>query len=488
MSFRPCVFLLVLGCTLAVVAGCGTVPSQTSTSSGRSASTAQSAGVRSHEADSSMSNARKSELPIPDHPSIETWVREFSGRKHQSFQTQLERAASYTNPAEEIFGDRGLPKDLIYVALVESGFTPKARSKAKAVGMYQFIPETGKRFGLEQNQWIDERCHPMKAARAAANYLSALYDQFGSWPLALAAYNAGEKAVQSNLDRSGLKTFWELAENGYLPAETRDYVPKVLATVKIVRNVNRYGFYLGTGRHVPKQETVPIPGGVKLAWVGKQIGVSEDYLQTCNPELCRPVTPPDCSSYKLCVPEGTGESVLAALIERAQEKEIFQKSTVTAPSSSTLSYVTKRGDTWQSVARQNRCSAKELAGLNGLTLSRSFKTGQALKIPAGNASAVAVSPIKTKESKDKPNVSHVASRKSTNAKEKSSETVHSSKRPASPLTSISAKSRTPIKAPVAQKGPSPSQKLVSGNRLTIASNDQDSKLASKKSTKKTAKQ
>jgi membrane-bound lytic murein transglycosylase D len=483
MNYRPYGFLFVLGCVLAVVAGCSTVPSRTSTSLGRSAATAQSTG----EVDSSTTNAKKCELPIPDHPSIEAWVQEFSGRKHRSFQTQLERAAAYTNPAEEIFGDRGLPKDLIYVALVESGFTPKARSKAKAVGMYQFIPETGKRFGLEQNQWIDERCHPMKAARAAADYLSALYDQFGSWPLALAAYNAGEKAVQSTLDRSGLKSFWELAENGYLPAETRDYVPKVLATVKIVRNVNRYGFYLGTGRHVAKQETVSIPGGVKLSWVGKQIGVSEDYLQTCNPELCRPVTPPACSSYNLCVPEGTGESVLSALIERAQEKEIFQKSIVTSPSSSAPSYVTKRGDTWQSVARQHQCSAKELAGLNGMTLSRSFKAGQALKIPAGNASAVAVSPTKTKESKDKSDLSRVASGKSTNLKQKPSETLQSPKRPASPIASIAGKSRAAIKAPVAQKGPSPSQKLVSGNRITIASNEQDSKLPSKKFPKKTAK-
>lgn len=487
MYFRPYVTLVVLGCALAAVAGCSTVPSQTSTSLGHPASTAQATGARSHQADSSAINTPKCELTIPDHPSIEAWVQDFSGRKHKSFQSQLERAASYTKSAEEIFGDRGLPKDLIYVALVESGFTPKARSKAKAVGMWQFIPETGKRFGLEQNQWIDERCHPMKAARAAADYLSSLYDQFGSWPLALAAYNAGEKAVQSNLDRSGLKSFWELAENGYLPAETRDYVPKVLATVKIVRNVNLYGFYLGTGRHVPKQETVSIPGGVKLSWVGKQIGVSEDYLQTCNPELCRPVTPPACSSYKLCVPEGTGESVLTALIERAQEKDIFQKSTVTGPSSSASSYVAKRGDTWQTVARKHHTSAKELAALNGMTSARSFKVGQPLKIPADNFSAAPAPPFKTRESQDKPTLPRVASDKSSSSKQKASVTILAPKRPGSPSTSISGKSRTTIKTLAVQNGPSPSQKLVSDKRLMMAANEQDSKLSSKKSPKKKAK-
>ena len=166
---------------------------------------------------------------------------------------------------------------------------------------------------LEQNQWINERRHPFKTARAAAEYLSFLYDTFGSWPLALAGYNCGEKAVQAALDQSGLRIFRDIAQHGYLPAETRDYVPKVYATIKIARNSKQYGFQFDPQHYTPKHGTVPVPGGVKLAWLEKQTGVSESSLRTCNPELCQAATPPGASPYDLCVPIGTKESVQTAL-------------------------------------------------------------------------------------------------------------------------------------------------------------------------------
>ena len=266
------------------------------------------------------------------------------------------------------FRQQGLPDDLVYVALVESGFTPTARSHANAVGMFQFIEATGKRYRLEQNQWIDERRHPFKAARAAAEYLSFLYDTFGSWPLALAGYNCGEKAVQAALDQSGRKTFWELAQPGYLPAETRDYVPKFYATVKIARDVNRYGFHFDPQQYKPKHETVPVPGGVKLAWLEKQTGVSESSLRNCNPELCQDVTPPGDAPYDLCVPIGTGESVQWALAscplpapeEKREPKPLLVKNMVEpktlAVATPTDSHTIKPGDTWFSLARKYQCS------------------------------------------------------------------------------------------------------------------------------------
>ena len=158
---------------------------------------------------------------------------------------------------------------MIYVALVESGFSPTARSHANAVGMWQIVSKTGNRFGLEQNKWVDERRHPMKAAQAAANYLSLLYDQFGSWSLALAAYNAGENAVQGALDKSGLKTFWDLLDNGYLPAETRDYVPKVFAAVKIIRRPRSLWFPTGLGTLHCTARNRPRPGRLE-ALLGRQ--------------------------------------------------------------------------------------------------------------------------------------------------------------------------------------------------------------------------
>jgi membrane-bound lytic murein transglycosylase D len=374
---------------LTVLAGCSTTPKNTA-----SKPPCLTCQVPSQtEGASARGEPPKAELVVPDQPAVDLWTRRFAGEKHKSFQVQLDRAQDYVVPCQEIFRQQGVPEDLVYVALVESGFTPTARSRANAVGMFQFIESTGKRYRLEQNQWIDERRHPHKSARAAAEYLSFLYDTFGSWPLAIAGYNCGEKAVQAALDQSKLQTFWELAQSGYLPLETREYVPKVYATIKIVRDTKQYGFNYNPQHYTPKHEIVSAPAGVKLAWIEKQTGVPESSLRTCNPELCQAATPPGESPYNLCVPVGTGESVQTALAtcplpppeEKPVAKPLALKSTgearnmvAAAPASCTV----KHGDTWFSLARKYQCSVTALASFNGLKPStQSLKTGQTLKIP-----------------------------------------------------------------------------------------------------------
>ncbi|HYA43850.1 MAG TPA: transglycosylase SLT domain-containing protein [Syntrophobacteraceae bacterium] len=324
--------------------------------------------------------APKCELAIPEHPAVDSWVSWFSEKNHNGFQIQLDRARFYAVPAQEIFMRRGLPKDLVYVALIESGFSPAARSHAKASGIWQFIPMTGSRFGLAQNKWIDERRHPMKAAKAAADYLSLLFNQFGSWSLALAAYNAGENTVQGALDKSGLNTFWDLMEKGSLPAETRDYVPKVFAAVKITRNPDLYGFRPDSERLIALNETVLVPGGLKLSWVGKQIGVPEKLLEKSNPELCQSITPPGYSKYELRLPIGTGDDLLTALARHPpQEGKPVRK----ASGSSPASYRVKSGDTLSGIAERHRCSVTALAAINGMKRSQPLKVGRTLKLPAG---------------------------------------------------------------------------------------------------------
>jgi len=343
--------------------------------------------------------APKYELPMPDHPSVDAWVRSFSEKDHNSFQTLLDRARLYAVPAQEIFMRKGLPKDLVYVAMIESGFSPAARSHANAAGIWQIVPMTGSRFGLEQNKWIDERRHPLKAAKAAAHYLSLLYDQFGSWSLALAAYNAGENAVQGALDKSGLNTFWDLMEKGRLPAETRDYVPKVFAAVKIIRNPDLYGFHLDSERFFALNETVFVPGGLKLSWVGKQIGVPEEILQNSNPELCRSITPPGHSKYELRLPIGTGDDLLTALARHPQRDEKPAGKAPAVPKSSGLtSYRVKSGDTLSSIAGRHKCSATSLAALNGMKPSQPLKVGRTLKLPSGTPSP-SLSKVRTKHRK-----------------------------------------------------------------------------------------
>lgn len=349
--------------------------------------------------------APKCDLLIPDHAAVDTWVKRFSEQQHGSFQKQLDRGRFHAAPAQQIFMFKGLPKDLVYVALVESGFSPTARSHAGAVGMWQIVPKTGSRFGLAQNQWVDERRHPMKAAKAAANYLSLLYNQFGSWSLALAAYNAGENAVQGALDKSGLKTFWDLREHGYLPAETRDYVPKVFAAVKIIRNPERYGFHMGSKHFVARQDTVSVPGGLQFSWVGKQIGVPEDILRSNNPELYRSVTPPGYSRYELRLPAGTGDELLAALARKPRHEEKTSGKAAAARKSPALSsYKVKSGDTLSGIAKRQNCSVTALAALNGMKPSEPLKSGRALKLLC-KASSPSLSKVRAEAGKESGSIS-----------------------------------------------------------------------------------
>lgn len=452
----------------------------------------------------------KNVLQVPNHPAVDSWVIRFSEKNHKSFQTQLDRARFYSVPAREIFGRKGLPPDLIMVALVESGFSPMARSHAKAVGMWQFIPSTGSRFGLEQNRYIDERRHPMKAAAAAADYLSFLYDTFGSWPLALAAYNAGENGVQNALLKSGMKTFWELREYGYLPAETCDYVPKVLASVKISRSPAKYGFHYDPNYYVERHETVKIPGGVKLSWVGKQTGISEGALLDCNPELCQPVTPPACSDYELCVPIGTKEDVLAALAKKPQQEEKsdwqpgpdlkpgpYLKATAAAAKpapaqaapapvrTAITTYKVKPGDTWYSLATRYKTSVGALIALNGKSSSSALKTGQTVKVPGGTVKVpsatvqVAKAQVAAPAKRGKESIASTGNGKKS-LSDIGPKSIHYMVRQGDTLGSIAEKFHIPLKTLCTLNKMNPNQKLVPGNVLAVTVAQQDVRTAKRK--------
>jgi membrane-bound lytic murein transglycosylase D len=455
---------------LMLMAGCGTL----STHTGPPGALSTSQTPRQPEAATSTMGSSKLELAVPDQSAIDYWTRRFSADKHKSFQIQLDRARDYVVPCQEIFRQQGLPEDLVYVALVESGFTPTARSHANAVGMFQFISSTGKRYRLEQNQWIDERRHPFKASRAAGEYLSFLYDTFGSWPLALAGYNCGEKAVQAALDSSGLKTFWELAQSGYLPAETREYVPKFYATIRIVRDPKQYGFHFNPQHYAPKHETVSVPGGVKLSWLEKRTGVPESSLRTCNPELCQAVTPPGNAPYDLCVPIGTGESVQAAVAtcplpgpeEKPAPKALAFKNlgeSRVATAAAVGTCVVKPGDTWFSLAKKYQCSVEALASLNGLRPSpHSLKTGQTLKVPAKGQVLLTAAKKDTAEKHLTPIATPA---KASRPVQKSC--VSYPVRQGDTLWSIAGKFHIPVEELTALNKLGQAQKLVAGNNLNI---------------------
>lgn len=461
--------VFALGCLAALIGGCSTVSRQAPLSAGPGG---QHPGLAaSLPALAESSQPPKYRLIIPDHPSIDSWTIAYSEKNPKSFQTLLDRAEAYVIPAQRIFAAQGLPEDLVYVALVESGFSPTAQSHANAVGMWQFIASTGKRFGLQQNEWVDERRHPFKAAQAAAEYLSHLYDLFGCWSLALAAYNCGENRVQATLDETGLKTFWELRDLGYLPAETRDYVPKVMAAIRISRNPIQYGFHYQPWHYTPRYETVEVPGGVKLCWLGERIGVDASTLKRQNPELCKTVTPPDAPAYELCVPLGTREAVMIALTEPIPPYQEFDL----APLRSAASRATR-----SSTASSKKTTVASARGQKQTQVKPAAKS-------AGNTGGKAVTPaagVKNQASKTqvaKPSSAGTA-KKSSGSSQTQSKTIRYSVQRGDTLYSIAERFRVSVDDLRRRNELNNKQKLMPGSMLIISTREQEPLRAQKKQT------
>jgi membrane-bound lytic murein transglycosylase D len=207
--------------------------------------------------------------------------------------------------------DHGLPEDLAFVAMIESGFNPMAVSRAGAKGLWQFMAGTARRYGLRVDQWVDERFDPEKSTLAAAAYLRDLYAQFGSWSLAQAAYNAGEMTVTRAIRSVGSTDFWALARSSSLKQETKEFVPQIHAATVIGQDPSRYGFDVG-GHSQTAVEFVSIPAGTNLTAIAKTSGVSTDTLRSLNPVLVKGVTPPG-GPYRLRVPAGTSVAIPSGL-------------------------------------------------------------------------------------------------------------------------------------------------------------------------------
>lgn len=211
------------------------------------------------------------DYPITINPAVEKWVDYFTGRGRKHFEKYLERSELFIPYIRPILKQRGLPEDLVYLAMIESGFNNHARSFAKAVGPWQFISATGKRYGLAVNWWIDERRDTHKSTISAAEYLKDLYEMFHSWELAAAAYNAGEGKIAKAIRRYGTADFWSIARQKYLRPETRDYVPKIIAAALVAKNRTQFGF---------KPESVPVGLGEAIAPDGSVVKLESEAAQS----------------------------------------------------------------------------------------------------------------------------------------------------------------------------------------------------------------
>jgi membrane-bound lytic murein transglycosylase D len=245
----------------------------------------------------------KYDMPIDVNRQVKAYLVYFSTERKNIIRRYLARSTRYLPMIHEIFQEHGLPEDLAYLAMVESGFNPHAYSHASACGMWQFIRGTGLRYGLTINNYVDERRDPEKSTVAAAKYMTDLYKRFGSWYLAAASYNCGEGRVEKEINTSTHKNFWELSDNQCLPTETKNYVPQMIAAMIIAKNPEKFGF-----KGVPylpplKFDTVKVTEPTSLKAAAVASGVSLEEIQMLNPEIRKGVTPPDVGSYALKIPQ-----------------------------------------------------------------------------------------------------------------------------------------------------------------------------------------
>lgn len=322
-----------------------------------------------------------------EHPKIDAFVNEYETRSRGFFERALGRAAKYVPRMAAILKEEGLPPELAYLPLIESGFNNRAVSHAGAVGPWQFIRATGKRYGLRIDQYVDERRDPDKATRAAAQYLRDLYEMFGDWHLSLAAYNTGEHRVARTMTRQGADSYWTLMENRNLHPETCDYVPRFLAALTIAESPEAHGFEPPELDPV-HYDMVAVDRSVSLRTIAQFVGASETEVRDLNPALLRGVTPP--AGYQVRVPPGTRQRFEVAYAGMRRDARDAQALPAAVASASGGKYRVRRGDTIGGIAKRHRVSARVLMSANGLRNPKLLRIGQTLRLPGRAAAAKVV--------------------------------------------------------------------------------------------------
>ena len=302
----------------------------------------------------------------------EHWIKYFTGKGRRHFTRWLQRVEKYRDVIEPVLVENELPRDLLYLAVIESGLNLNARSHVKATGPWQFMAGTGRLFGLRINWWIDERKDIIASTYAAAHYLKHLHGLFGSWPLALAGYNSGEYRVAYAISKQKTDDYWRLN----LPSQTRWFVPKFMAALEIGRDPARYGF----GQPVVEPyefDVIRIDKSTDLRLIAKSAGCTFRRIQELNPSLKRWATPPGMV-VELKVPEGSGEAVLAALSEIPEgERVTWHRHRV------------RRGETLSQIAMRYEMSLRELKRINEIRNVHRIREGNIILIPVKDAGAAA---------------------------------------------------------------------------------------------------
>jgi len=329
-------------------------------------------------------NGHYKEIPLVMNSHVERALKLFSGSERNFFIDAYKRSGTYRPAILKALKEAGLPEELSWLPLIESGFKIRALSRARALGLWQFIASTGYKFGLKRDLWIDERMDPHKSTMAAIAYLKELHQIFGDWTTALAAYNCGEGAVLRVIRTQRinyLDHFWDLYEK--LPTETAFYVPKFLAVLHILNAPEAYGFALPPVEEEVETEEVPIDKQVHLSAVAKSLDIPYEVLKDLNPALRREATPD--RPYAIRVPKGSAEMLLAKLNDIPSWKPPVPSYTI---------HRVRYGESLSSIAAKHGTSVRSIMSLNGLKSRHYIRVGWNLKVPTRRSYiSIARSPV-----------------------------------------------------------------------------------------------
>ncbi|MEW6002500.1 MAG: lytic transglycosylase domain-containing protein [Nitrospirota bacterium] len=301
---------------------------------------------------------------------VSKYITFFTHKIKEKFSRWLSRSGKYLELMQEILKEKEIPEEIVFLPLIESGFNPYAYSPARAAGYWQFVSSTARRYGLEINWWRDERRDPVKSTVAAANYLKDLYEMFGSWNLAMAAYNAGEGRILNALKKTNTDNYWSLLDTAYIKPETKDYVPKFIAASMIANSPKDFGFE-DLEYHSPLDyDEIRIDSPVDLEIIADCAGTTVEVIKELNPELKRWCTPPDVSEYNLRIPAGT--------------KDVFLKNLSQIPEIKRFSidlYKAKKKDTLKKISKKTGVPLQVILDLNSFEKIIPLKAGMKIYLP-----------------------------------------------------------------------------------------------------------
>jgi len=325
------------------------------------------------------------EIPEDVQVYVQKWLNYFQGKGREHMERYLTRSTRYERLMKRILRENGVPEDIIYIALIESGFSPRAISRSRAVGYWQFIRGTGKRYGLAINTFVDERRDPVLATQAAADYFKGLYGEFNSWFLSMASYNVGEGRVRREINRTKTRDFWALVKRRRLPKETLNYVPKFLAARLIARKPEAYGFIDLPYEPPIEFETARFTQSINMKTLADKLNVDYAELKRLNPKFRGEVAPVEKTNLELRLPLNTKDTALALA------SEVGVKDLVFVPDlGETDVYKVRFGDTLLKIARRFKTSVAHLREINDFKRRSRLRPGRTIFVP------IPISPMPTK--------------------------------------------------------------------------------------------